>query len=376
VWVESVHLTDVRSYVDAQVDLGPGITTFVGRNGQGKTNIVEAIGFLATLGSHRVASDQPMIRRGARHAVIRARVVDQDRRTSVDLAISHDQPKKARINQSPVTRVRDILGIIHTVLFAPEDLAIVKGDPGDRRTFLDDFLIQYRPAYAGVRADYDRVLKQRNALLKSARQASRSASGREAMLSTLDVWNDQLADIGSQIIYERCLALQRMTPFFMRRYADLADGAEAQLRYVSKISDDVSLDREGWRTAFLTAIAERTKEEIDRGITLVGPQRDDIMIELHDFPAKGYASHGESWSLALALRLACADVFNEHNRSPVLILDDVFAELDSTRRERLAQAIHDHEQVLITAAVLEDVPELLHGDRIRVHNGTLVREVQ
>jgi len=375
VWVEHIHLTDVRSYAQAQVDLSPGITTFIGRNGQGKTNVVEALGYLATLSSHRVSSDQPMIRRGAQHALIRARIVDQDRRTTIDLAISQDQPKKARINQSPVPRVRDILGIVHTVLFAPEDLAIVKGDPGDRRTFIDDFLIQYRPAYAGIRADYDRVLKQRNALLKSARSASRSSAGRESVLSTLEVWNEQLADIGSQVIHERCVALQRLSPFFISRYADIADGAEARIRYVSRIHDDVTADRDTWRAAFHAAAADRAAEEIDRGITLIGPQRDDILIELHDFPAKGYASHGESWSLALALRLACADVFNADNRSPVLILDDVFAELDSKRREHLANAIHDHEQVLITAAVLEDVPELLQGDRIAVHNGSLVREV-
>ena len=374
-WVEHVHLTDVRSYAQAQVDLSPGITTFIGRNGQGKTNVVEALGYLATLSSHRVSSDQPMIRRGAQHALIRARIVDHERSTTIDLAISQDQPKKARINQSPVPRVRDILGIVHTVLFAPEDLAIVKGDPGDRRTFIDDFLIQYRPAYAGIRSDYDRILKQRNALLKSARSASRSTAGRESVLSTLEVWNEQLADLGSQVIYERCVALQRLSPFFISRYADLADGAEARIRYVSRIHDDVTADLDTWRAAFLTAAADRASEEIDRGITLIGPQRDDILIELHDFPAKGYASHGESWSLALALRLACADVFNADNRSPVLILDDVFAELDSKRREHLAAAIHDHEQVLITAAVLEDVPELLQGDRIAVHNGTLVREV-
>jgi len=371
VWVEFVHLTNVRSYADVQVDLTQGVTTFIGRNGQGKTNFVEAIGLLSTLGSHRVATDTPMIRTGEQQAVIRARIVDGERRVSLDLAISTLNARKARINQSQAAKVRDILGIVQTVLFAPEDLAIIKGDPGERRKFLDDVLVQIRPAYAGVRADYERVLKQRNALLKSARSVGRSSSQRTAMMSTLEVWNEQLIDTGIKMIMERCAALTRLQPFFHRRYAHMADGAESKLTYVSSISAQQASSENDWRAAFTQELLDRTSDEIDRGLTLIGPQRDDVVIELSEMPAKGYASHGESWSLALALRLACLDIFLDQGRSPVLILDDVFAELDTRRREQLAELIAEHEQVLITAAVPEDVPPSLSGRQLHVVDGTV-----
>lgn len=370
-WVEFVHLTNVRSYADVQVDLSPGVTTFIGRNGQGKTNFVEAIGLLSTLGSHRVATDTPIIRQGEQQAVIRARVVDEDRRISIDLALSTQNARKARINQSPVTKVRDILGIIQSVLFAPEDLAIVKGDPGERRRFLDDVLVQIRPAYAGVRADYERVLKQRNALLKSARSVGRSSSQRTATMSTLEVWNEQLIKTGTQMIMERCAALTRLQPLFHHRYAHMADGAETQLTYESSIPAQQESSEHHWREAFRHELEARAADEVDRGLTLIGPQRDDILIQLCGMPAKGYASHGESWSLALALRLACLDVFLNQGRSPVLILDDVFAELDTRRREQLAGFIAAHEQVLITAAVPEDVPASLSGRQLHVADGTV-----
>jgi DNA replication and repair protein RecF len=371
VWVEFVHLTNVRSYADVQVDLTQGVTTFIGRNGQGKTNFVEAIGLLSTLGSHRVATDVPVIRRGEQQAIIRARIVDDDRRVSIDLALSTQSARKARINQSPVTKVRDILGIVQTVLFAPEDLSIVKGDPGERRRFLDDVLVQIRPAYAGVRADYERVLKQRNALLKSARSVGRSSNQRTAMLTTLEVWNEQLVETGTNMIMERCAALTRLQPFFHERYAHLADGAKAQLRYESTIPALQESGESDWRQAFRQELDVRASDEIDRGLTLIGPQRDDISIELSGMPAKGYASHGESWSLALAMRLACLDVFIDQGRSPVLILDDVFAELDTRRRNQLAELIASHEQVLITAAVPEDVPMALSGRQLHVGEGTV-----
>lgn len=368
-WVEFVHLTNVRSYADVQVDLVPGTTTFVGRNGQGKTNFVEAIGLLATLGSHRVATDTPIIRRGEQQCVIRARVVDGERRTSIDLALSTQEIRKARINQVPVTKARDILGTVQTVLFAPEDLAIVKGDPGDRRRFLDDVLVQIRPAYAGVRADYERVLKQRNALLKSARSVGKSGPQRVAMMSTLDVWNEQLSETGARMIRERCAALTQLQPHFQNRYAYVADGMHALLTYESSIPAHQDDSEEVWRTAFMEQLEVRSQEEQDRGITLIGPQRDDVRIELSGMPAKGYASHGESWSLALAMRLACLDVFIDQGRSPVLILDDVFAELDIRRRAQLAELIASHEQVLITAAVAEDVPHELIGRQLHVQDG-------
>ena len=371
-WVEFVHLTDVRSYSDVQVELEPGITTLLGRNGRGKTNFVEALAYCSTLGSHRVSTDAPLIRQGAQHGVIRARVVDGEHRTTIDLALYRDQPKKARINQSAVTRVRDVLGIVQTVIFAPEDLAIVKGDPADRRHFLDDVLIQRRPAYAGMKADYERVLKQRNALLKSAR-TNRRSSNTSSMMQTLDVWNEQLIDTGTAMIVERCAGIEALQPHLAERYAFLADGARAVMQYDSALIETPTTDREMWRSAFSAHLAQRQQEELDRGITLVGPHRDDIALSVNGLPAKGYASHGESWSLALALRLASVDVFIEQGRSPVLILDDVFAELDTKRRSQLASLIRAHEQVLITAAVEGDVPHELVGNRLMVNEGQITR---
>lgn len=369
-WVESVHLTDVRSYVDVQVDLAEGITTFIGRNGRGKTNFVEALGYVSTLRSHRVATSAPLIRSGAHHAVLRARIVDHGHRTDIDVALATDDAKRARINQSPVTRVRDILGILQTVLFAPEDLAIIKGDPGDRRHFVDDVIVQLRPAFAGVKADFDRVLKQRNALLKSARTVKRNGT-HATMMNTLEVWNEQLIDTGAAVIEERCRFLQHLQPFIEARYAHIADGAKARLAYTSAVTDGKPIDREQLHDAFRGALDAKATEELDRGITLIGPHRDDVLIELNDLPAKGYASHGESWSLALALRLASVDLFQEQGRSPVLILDDVFAELDVRRREQLAELVAGHEQVLITAAVEADVPSSLSGARMLVDDGTI-----
>ena len=371
-WVEFVHLTDVRSYPDVQVELEAGITTLLGRNGRGKTNFVEALAYCSTLGSHRVSTDTPLIRQGAPHGVIRARVVDGEHRTTIDLALYRDQPKKARINQSPVTRVRDVLGIVQTVIFAPEDLAIVKGDPADRRRFLDDVLIQRRPAYAGIKADYERVLKQRNALLKSAR-ANRRSSSTSSMMQTLEVWNEQLIETGTAMIVERCAGIEAMQPHLVERYAFLADGAQAVMQYDSALTETPTTNPDVWRSAFSEHLAQRQPEELDRGITLVGPHRDDIALSVNGLPAKGYASHGESWSLALALRLASADIFIEQGRSPVLILDDVFAELDAKRRSQLASLIRAHEQVLITAAVEEDVPHELVGNRLMVDDGQITR---
>ena len=371
-WVEFVHLTDVRSYLDVQVELEPGITTLLGRNGRGKTNFVEALAYCATLGSHRVSTDAPLIRQGAPHGVIRARVVDGEHRTTIDLALYRDQPKKARINQSPVTRVRDVLGVVQIVIFAPEDLAIVKGDPADRRRFLDDVLIQRRPAYAGIKADYERVLKQRNALLKSAR-ANRRSSSTSSMMQTLEVWNEQLIETGTAMIVERCGGIEAMQPHLVERYAFLADGAQAVMQYDSALAETPTTDPDVWQSAFSEHLAQRQPEELDRGITLVGPHRDDIALSVNGLPAKGYASHGESWSLALALQLASADIFIEQGRSPVLILDDVFAELDAKRRSQLASLIRAHEQVLITAAVEEDVPHELVGNRLMVDDGQITR---
>ena len=376
-WVRSVGLTDFRSYAEIEVDLVPGVTTLIGSNGQGKTNLVEAIGYIATLGSHRVATDAPLVRSGAELAVIRCTVAD-DREVLVEIAITPGRANRARINRSPVPKVRDVLGILRTVLFAPEDLALVKGDPSDRRAFLDDLLVQRTPRYAGVRADFDRVLKQRNALLKSAGIARRASA--EEMQRTLEVWDEQLAEHGSALLAARLGLLDDLIVGARDQVRVIAgDGsADLGLRYASSVTgasvDDGELprDREALQALMLQRIIERRREELDRGITLVGPHRDDLQILLGANPAKGYASHGESWSIALALRLAAFDLLRSDGIDPVLILDDVFAELDRARRGRLAERVQDATQVIITAAVDDDVPEALRGARMTVREGSVI----
>jgi DNA replication and repair protein RecF len=360
VWVKELKLTDFRSYRDVTCHFDTGVSTFIGRNGRGKTNLIEAIAYCSTLGSHRVATDAPLVRVGAEQAVIHLAVVSDVRETTIDLLLQPGKANKARINGSPLPKARDVLGVLRTVLFAPEDLAIVKADPSDRRRFMDDLLVQRRPAMLGVRQDYDRVLKQRNALLKSARAAR--GAGIDALVATLEPWDEQLVTLGSQIIAARQALLQELQPYFTDTYAALADNTHATIDYVS------SLDPQGqpgnvseWREAMNAGIQQRRRAEFERGITLIGPQRDDMSITLAELPAKGYASHGESWSLALALRLACLAVLTNDDEAPVLILDDVFAELDAQRRDHLIEAIAGVSQVIITAAVAEDVPVSLRG---------------
>lgn len=369
-WVRSVELTDIRSYTQVHVDLTPGITTFIGSNGQGKTNLIEAIGYIATLSSHRVASDAPIVRVGADIGFIRCTIAD-DREVLVELAITPGKANKARVNRSPVPKTRDVLGLLRTVLFAPEDLALVKGDPSDRRTFLDDLLVQRAPRIAGVRADYERVLKQRNALLKSASVARRRSE--DEMLRTLEVWDEQLAEHGSAILAARIALLDDISGFAREEYATVSgdERMSLHLQYSSSLGEGTVLttDRAEWRAALLDRIAARRRDELDRGITLVGPHRDDMLIRLGETPAKGYASHGESWSIALALRLASFDLLRSDGVDPVLILDDVFAELDRSRRERLAEQVQQATQVLITAAVDADVPEAMRGARFIVRDG-------
>jgi DNA replication and repair protein RecF len=360
VWVKELRLQDFRSYHDVTCTFSEGISTFIGRNGRGKTNLVEAIGYCSTLGSHRVATDAPLVRLGAEHSVIHITVNADNRDTTVDLLIQPGRANKARINGSDLPKARDVIGVLRTVLFAPEDLAIVKGDPSDRRRFIDDLLIQRRPAMLGVRQDYERVLKQRNALLKSAKSAR--GAGMAALVATLAPWDDQLTLLGSEIIAARQALLTQLRPYFVDTYAALADGTQAGIGYVSCLDDEVNpTDASGWRAALAEGIEQRRRAELDRGVTLLGPQRDDISLSIGELPAKGYASHGESWSVALALRLACLAVLTEEGDAPVLMLDDVFAELDTKRRDHLTKAISNVPQVIITAAVHEDVPPALAG---------------
>ena len=388
------HLTvgDFRSYPSAELPLEPGVTTFVGLNGQGKTNLVEAIGYLASLSSHRVANDAPLVRFGAAQAIIRGAVVRDGRETMVELEITPGRANRARLNKSPLTRPRDVLGQVRTVLFAPEDLALVKGDPSERRRFLDELLVARQPRWAGARGDYDRILKQRNALLKSAApvlrgrgkqrrpvEGSDTASERESALHTLDVWNAQLAQVAAPLLYARLRLLRDLGPLLGKAYDEVSAGqSDARVSYKASLGEEFAAriaagevpELEEIHAELLESFAQVRSQEIERGVTLVGPHRDDVVLTLGELPAKGYASHGESWSFALGLKLAAYHLLrHDLGDDPVLILDDVFAELDAGRRERLAAMVADCEQVLITAAVEADVPAELRGRTYAVSLG-------
>lgn len=381
--VTHLVLSDFRNYASADLELVAGPNLFVGSNGQGKTNLVEAIGYLSTLGSHRVATDQALIRAGRDAAVVRARLEHAERSVLVEVQINRSGANRAQVNRV-ATKVRDLPRYAASVLFAPEDLALVRGDPGGRRRYLDQLLVQLSPRLAGVLADYDRVLKQRTTLLKSVR-AARVA---ESQLSTLEVWDERLVDLGSQIVVERTALVERIRPFVADAYRRVAgDEHRADLAVRLSITGSAPDDDEGEdagvpdalapadvRETFVAALARLRRQELDRGLTLVGPHRDDLVLTLNGLPAKGYASHGESWSFALALKLAAAAALRAESPlgDPVIILDDVFAELDESRRVRLADAIAGYEQVLITAAVLPDVPAVLRAHTVHIRAGRIV----
>ncbi|MET0642671.1 MAG: DNA replication/repair protein RecF [Jiangellaceae bacterium] len=377
-YLSDLSLVDFRSYSEVELALQSGVTAFIGANGQGKTNLIEAIGYLAGLASHRVAQDAPLVRLGAERAVIRGTVVRDNRSTLVEIEITPGKTNRARINRAPVPRPREVLGLVRSVLFAPEDLALVKGDPAERRRFLDDLLVARAPRLAGTRADYDRVLRQRNALLKSASAAVRaSRRGIESLdLRTLDVWDTHLARSGADLLAARLELVEILRPLVAKSYDAVADGiatGEARLDYRSSLGRDVELspDRDLLTAAIIEATARFRREEIDRGISLFGPHRDDLVLGLGPMPAKGFASQGEAWSFALALRLASFDLLRSNGDDPILLLDDVFAELDIGRRDRLARLVGEAEQVLVTAAVAADVPETLAGARVEVVDGEL-----
>lgn len=441
-YVSHLSLVDFRSYETVDVELVPGVNALVGPNGQGKTNLVEAIGYVATLSSHRVAGDVALVRAGAPRAVVRTRVVRGDRASTVELELNPGKANRARINRSPATRPRDVLGIVRTVLFAPEDLALVKGDPDGRRRFLDQLAVLLVPRVAALVADYDRVLRQRGALLKSAAalrgrgrgrtprtpappppdDASEAApaDGPEAALATLDVWDARLANLGAEITALRLQLVAALTPYVAHAYEQVSSGqGDARVAYRSSVDealgdDDLPVhdgagagspgtvstppgepatsdlpDVPTLEKRMLDALRAVRAKEIERGVNLVGPHRDDLVLTLGGLPAKGYASHGESWSFALALRLASYRLLKDGapaglesllwadqwgpDGEPVLVLDDVFAELDARRRDRLAELVADAGQVIITAAVADDVPALLTGARFAVQSGTVTR---
>jgi DNA replication and repair protein RecF len=381
-------LTDFRSYAAVDVPLRPGVTIFSGPNGEGKTNLVEAVGYAATLASHRAAQDAPLIRAGAEQAIIRVAVSTSANDALVEIELNAGRANRVRLNRAPLAKPREVLGVLRTVLFAPEDLALVKGDPGERRRFLDDLLVAMAPRYAAVRSDYERVLKQRTALLKSAGPKGGpkgNRQSREAVTATLDVWDAHLARTGAELLVAREHLVQALRPYVERAYLAVAgDGrGPAEIAYRRSFEEPGgpaehpgASESHGDRVraaekSLRAALLEVRSSELDRGVCLAGPHRDELELSIRDLPARGYASHGESWSLALALRLASFDLLRSGREDPVLILDDVFAELDAGRRDRLAALVATAEQVLVTAAVPEDVPELLTGAHFTVATGTL-----
>ncbi|MCE5290763.1 MAG: DNA replication/repair protein RecF [Nocardiaceae bacterium] len=371
-FVHALSLRDFRSWSSAEIALEPGTTVFVGRNGNGKTNLIEALGYLATMASHRVATEAPMIRNGAASATVGAQVINDGRELRIDVQLNRGAANRASINRSPVRRTREILGVLRTVLFAPEDLSLVRGDPGERRRFLDELLTTRRPRMAALRSDYEKVLRQRAALLKTAYRS-------RGELSTLDVWDGHLANHGAALIAARLSLVHDLAPHVTESHARIAPGARpATLHYRSCVAGAlpegftdptrVPLDNdvEVLTHVLLDEMSRVRSSELERGVCLVGPHRDDLDLVLGTESAKGYASHGESWSFALALRIAAFALLRTDGSDPVLLLDDVFAELDMRRRMALAELVSDAEQVLVTAAVPEDVPEQLKGRRIGV----------
>jgi len=407
-----VHLTrlaliDFRSYAAADLSLEPGVSTLLGANGQGKTNFVEAAAYVATLGSHRVAGDAPLVRSGAERAILRAAITSSERDSLVEIEVNPGRANRARLNRVPVPRPRQVLGVLRTVLFAPEDLALVKGDPEQRRRYLDELLVASAPRYAGVRADYERVVRQRTALLKSARTRSGSREfaragrprrprngdseqeegGGEGMglAAALDAWDEHLALKGAELLAGRVELTTALRPLVAKAYAEVSGGAdEVSINYRQsglEAADDAGLasgigsgvDRGALADGLREALARARPDELDRGVCLVGPHRDELELRIGDLPTRGYASHGESWSMALALRLAGYELLRAGGDDPVLLLDDVFAELDTGRRERLAGLVGGAEQVLVTAAVAADVPGVLAGTRFEVASGVITR---
>jgi DNA replication and repair protein RecF len=382
VYVAHLSLHDFRSWPALEVELAAGVTAFVGRNGQGKTNIVEAVDYLSRLSSHRVAGDAPLVRHGAEHAVVRAAVVRDERRAVLEVEINPGRSNRARVNRSPLPRARDLVGLVRTVVFAPDDLALVKGDPTERRRFADDLLVLRGPRFAGTRSDYDRVLKQRNSLLKSARAAGRGA--RDSALQTLGVWDAHLARLGGEIIAARMQLVDELNPVLGKAYEAVARGArreDATLGYRPSFEVQAAVpDAHALTEELLAELERRRSDELDRGMSLVGPHRDDLLCSLGSLPVRGYASHGESWSFALALRLASYELLRGPGAAPgpaddpILVLDDVFAELDTDRRTQLAELVAGAEQVLVTAAVADDIPQALLGARFTVADGQVTRD--
>lgn len=369
--ISHLSLSDFRNYRVAEVDFQAGHNLIVGRNGQGKTNLVEAIAYFANLSSHRVTQDSAMIRAEINSAVARMRVVAHEREVLLEIQLNRDRANRAQINRN-VAKPREAARWFSCVLFAPEDLLLVRGEPSVRRRFIDEALIAQQPAFAATLADYDRVVRQRTALLKSARASNSS----RAIEATLVIWDRQLIELGSTIMAARRSLIKAMQEPLAASYESivesdhrpsmaLSESVETAItsstvsrETISEAEPTVVVSRETIENRFQRALETVHRQELDRGMTLVGPHRDDLFLELNGLPVKGYASHGESWSYALALKLSLAQLLRQDSPSgdPVIILDDVFAELDVRRRNALMQEVSRFEQVIVTAAVEADVP--------------------
>ncbi len=358
-FINHLSLQDFRSYKNLELPLTTGTHIFIGENGEGKTNIVEAVMYLALLSSHRISSDAPLIKLGAERGYIRAKVSDSDRDTLIELEINNGKANRAKVNQNPVRSQRAISGLVKAICFSPEDLDLVRGDPSERRTFLDHLLIQRNPRLGGVISDYEKALKQRNTLLKA-----------RAPESTLHPWNEHLANFGGEVIAARLKLIRDLTPHLMNSYENISVKKKPSLEYKSNLENS-SEDKDANKTELLKKIGEVSYQERERGISLVGPHRDDLLLNLGEHPVKGFASHGESWSIALSLQLASYLLLKADGDNPILILDDVFSELDQNRRERLAKLTESTEQTFITVAVANDLPEGLTGKKYTVAAGVV-----
>lgn len=360
-WVNELDVQQWRNHSHSTIECEPGVTLFIGANGQGKTNMVEALYFLSTLSSHRVATHQSLIRDGHDQATVFATLRHDVRTVSVGLTLKRKGSSEAVVNQSKA-KASDIPQWVSTVMFAPEDSAIVRGEPGGRRAFMDSLVTSSSSVMVGVYQDFDRVLRQRNSLLKSLR-----ATGKNTDASTLDVWNQKFVELAAKIMIERYRYLRAVMPFVTEHYSHLASGDMVDFSYVPSsraLFDGLETgDAESVKEQFHEDLMARRRDEIDRGITLVGPQRDDLELTISRKPARTHASQGETWSLALGLRLATAQWLRQEKSSgdPIIILDDVFAELDQSRRHKLLSLVADYSQLLVTSAVEEDLPEGLAG---------------
>ncbi len=358
-WINHLSLKNFRSYDELELALEPGVTIFLGRNGEGKTNIVESLLYLAFLSSHRTSNDQPLVKLGNQSAYVRAKTQNAEREILVELEINAEKANRARINQNPVRSQKELFGLVQAVYFSPEDLDLVRGDPSGRRRFIDELLTLRSPRLAGVISDYERALKQRNSLLKS-----------RSSYSSLASWDQQVADFGGEVIAARLKTLREFEPIFTEVYKEINEKKAAAITYKCSI-ENPSEDSKENSDKILAKMAEIKNQEIDRGLTLVGPHRDDLLLMLGDHFVKGYASHGESWSISLSLKLATYQLLQNDGLKPILILDDVFSELDEERREHLVSLANSAEQTLITVAVQTDLPPHLMGTTFQVKSGSV-----